>query len=187
MIELLENVDLEGFVVIIPSISVGNVGQLASDLLIYSLNLKKLGYVRHPCALPLAGADPFNWSNAPSLGCELYYSSSLKLIVFQIRTAITRSDSFTQDLCTWLKSVKVKQVVILAGSSAHERRDKQLIQEPLRYVFCPLTGAKETENAKRRNWIELENKDVANLSSKKSLSYIPGINFIYYLNFSFSF
>ncbi|KAK6644496.1 hypothetical protein RUM43_000763 [Polyplax serrata] len=171
MIELLENINLEGFTAVIPSVSVGNVGQLASDLLISSLYLKKIGFIWHPSVLPLAGADPYGRTNSPSTGCELYVSTSLKVLICQIRSAVTKTRHFVDDLTNWLKSNKVRRVVILAGSSAHERKDQQLGNVPVRYLFCPLTSAEESKNAKSRNWIELENKD---LSGNKSLTYIPG-------------
>ena len=42
-----------------PAISVGNVGQLAIDLLIYNLDLKRVGYLYDSSILPLVGNDPF--------------------------------------------------------------------------------------------------------------------------------
>ena len=38
----------------------GNVGQLAVDLLINSLQLKRVGYLHHPGLLPLVGNDAFD-------------------------------------------------------------------------------------------------------------------------------
>ena len=42
-----------------PAISIGNVGQLAIDLLIYNLDLKQVGYLYDCSILPLVGNDPF--------------------------------------------------------------------------------------------------------------------------------
>lgn len=38
----------------------GNVGQLACDLLISSLELCKVGYITSNCVLPVAGYNPFS-------------------------------------------------------------------------------------------------------------------------------
>ena len=42
-----------------PSVSVGNVGQLAVDLLISTLCLEKSGYLYDDSILPVIGNDPF--------------------------------------------------------------------------------------------------------------------------------
>lgn len=43
-----------------PSVSVGNVGQLAADLLINTLKLTHVGYLSDPAILPLVGNDAFD-------------------------------------------------------------------------------------------------------------------------------
>ena len=57
-----------------PAISVGNVGQLACDLLISSLKLQKIGYFDPELFLPIVGNNPFATSekdkNILSLSCE---------------------------------------------------------------------------------------------------------------------
>lgn len=175
MINVLENVVLEGFTGIIPSVCVGNVGQLAADLIIHSLNLKKLGYVWHPSVISLAGSDPYGWHNSISLGLEIFYSSSLKIIVFQIRTTIIDNNSFVQDLVSWLLKNKLKQIIVLTGSSAHERRDEQLVGKPLRFLFCPNTKKLEHSKALERQWVEFENVNISeNSSCKFSLPHMPG-------------
>ena len=46
-----------------PSVSVGNVGQLACDLIINTLQMKKVGYFCPRCFLPVVGYNPFYTSN----------------------------------------------------------------------------------------------------------------------------
>ena len=43
-----------------PCVSVGNVGQLAVDLLISTLELEKVGRLHSECVLPVVGNDPFS-------------------------------------------------------------------------------------------------------------------------------
>ena len=45
-----------------PAVSIGNVGQLTIDLLIYNLDLKRVGYLYDSSILPLVGNDPFTSS-----------------------------------------------------------------------------------------------------------------------------
>ena len=58
------------FLVQQPAVSIGNVGQLAVDLVISSLTLNhcRIGYFHDACILPMAGNDPFN-SNDGTTGC----------------------------------------------------------------------------------------------------------------------
>lgn len=43
--------------------SVGNVGQLCTDLLIQTLQCEKAGYLWHSAILPVVGVDPFKVSS----------------------------------------------------------------------------------------------------------------------------
>lgn len=55
--------------------SVGNIGQLAVDLLISSLQLVKFARLDHPVFLPVVGSDPYSHREAAGLTtaaeCEL--------------------------------------------------------------------------------------------------------------------
>ncbi|PRD37702.1 UNVERIFIED_CONTAM: psmg2 [Trichonephila clavipes] len=52
--ELSSPMNLENYTLILPSISVGNVGQLAVDLLLNNLNVKKAACINHPSIIPMA-------------------------------------------------------------------------------------------------------------------------------------
>ncbi|KAL0281682.1 UNVERIFIED_CONTAM: hypothetical protein PYX00_002595 [Menopon gallinae] len=175
--EFCERINLRNYSLIVPSVSVGNVGQLAVDLLINSLGLKKLCYVWHESVIPVAGGDPFGNSKTISTGCEVFYSEKLELVVMQIRSGIMRTKSdFPQFLCSWVKEEGIRQVIILTGSSAHERRDEQLVGEPLRFIFCPLTPEAERNNAFARQWRGFEVKEIhsRDRGTVSGISYIPG-------------
>lgn len=43
-----------------PAVSVGNVGQLACDLLISALNARRVGFLYDDSTMPVAGSDPFD-------------------------------------------------------------------------------------------------------------------------------
>ena len=53
-----------------PSVSVGNVGQLAADLLISTLWMNKVGYLYDDSILPVVGNDPFATGD-PSKVCHM--------------------------------------------------------------------------------------------------------------------
>lgn len=42
-----------------PAVAVGNVGQLAVDLLVSTLNMSRVGYMHTDCLIPMAGNDPY--------------------------------------------------------------------------------------------------------------------------------
>lgn len=42
-----------------PAVAVGNVGQLAVDLLVSTLNMSRVGYMHTDCLIPMAGNNPY--------------------------------------------------------------------------------------------------------------------------------
>ena len=52
------------FIDLQPSVSVGNVGQLATDLLVTKLKPKKIGMIWHSAIMPLVGGDPYDFSQS---------------------------------------------------------------------------------------------------------------------------
>lgn len=93
--------DLKGFTLIIPSVAVGNVGQLACDLLISSLNMKKIASVYSPALIPVAGYDPYDLTSSNlSSSCEAYKSDERKLVILQLRAPL-----FTNMLKTFYKKL----------------------------------------------------------------------------------
>ncbi|KAJ3647226.1 hypothetical protein Zmor_024755 [Zophobas morio] len=118
-----ENTNLEGFTLIVPSVSVGNVPQLTVDLLIASLGFKKGATVWHPGIVSSVGPDPYE-VNGPEIctACELYVKEDLKLALLQLRSTIDfkLATKFFDDLKQALLRFKLKSVVILTSSFDYE-------------------------------------------------------------------
>lgn len=122
-IKFTRDTDLTGYTLIIPSVSVGNVGQLTADLLITSFNLQRIATIWHPAIIPSAGGDPYySETNEVCTACELYAGDDVKLAVVQIRSGLdfNKTVSFLRELKTALSSMKVQRVVILTTCFAHE-------------------------------------------------------------------
>lgn len=51
--------DQTNFTLLMPAVSVGNVGQLATDLIISTLNMSKIGYFYTDCLVPMVGNNPY--------------------------------------------------------------------------------------------------------------------------------
>ncbi|XP_072393225.1 proteasome assembly chaperone 2 [Diabrotica undecimpunctata] len=115
--------NLNNFVIIIPCVSVGNVPQLAVDLLIKTYNLEKVASVWHSSIVPTVGADPYNCSSSEiCTACELYSNEDLKIACLQLRSTIETKTArkFFEDVYNSLKEMKVKKVVILSSAFDYE-------------------------------------------------------------------
>ncbi|KAJ8302827.1 hypothetical protein KUTeg_019223 [Tegillarca granosa] len=85
---------LEEYSLVVPAVSVGNVGQLAADLLISTLWMERIGYIHHQSILPVVGNDPFAHRDSKTCkvvtSCEVYESLEHKLIVVQQRAPFVK-------------------------------------------------------------------------------------------------
>lgn len=118
-------VDWTGFTVIIPSVSVANVPQLAVDLLISNLlqrnQAQLVGRIRSPCLRPIAGPNPYDiFSAHPSSSCEVYVTSAYRAVILQVRTppySETRK-LFSQKLAEWIRDQGFGTILLLTSSFA---------------------------------------------------------------------
>ncbi|XP_030762720.1 proteasome assembly chaperone 2 [Sitophilus oryzae] len=121
-------IDLTGFTIIVPSITVGNVPQLTVDLLITTLKLKKAGILWHSALVSSVGSDPFNSKiTTPSTAAELYYNSNIKVAVIQFRSTfnVQRLGSFITDLSNSFTALKIDRVILLASLFDYELSNVQ--------------------------------------------------------------
>lgn len=139
------DVNWSEFTLILPAVSIGNVGQLAVDLVVSSIspNAHHIGYFYDSCVLPVVGNDAFTQS-AESLGklnvsVEVYKNDDLKFVVVQQRAPLVkgRQAEYCKKLVSWIKCCKFKQVILVSSISATERLDSQIEGSPLRYLVTP--------------------------------------------------
>ncbi|XP_063441854.1 proteasome assembly chaperone 2-like isoform X2 [Mytilus edulis] len=174
--------DFEGYTLIFPAVSVGNVGQLAVDMIISTLWMERIGYIYHDSILPLVGNDPFAHPESISCkivtNCEVYENTENKTIIIQQRSPFVQGKraSFKQWLRKWMVEMKISQLVILTSSHAHERIDSQLQGSQFRFVASPKFEKHEIEDMKSRlEWQELEKRLSENGETEEiSSPYIPG-------------
>ena len=113
--------DLGGSILILPAISVGNIGQLAMDILLATLKAKRLTSCHHPALVPLVGSDPLDVNSTELMtACDIYKPDKClrnNVILMQIRSAIVRgkSNEFLDDLLSWCMNVGIMQGNILKG------------------------------------------------------------------------
>ncbi|KZC06237.1 PREDICTED: proteasome assembly chaperone 2 [Dufourea novaeangliae] len=134
MIKLLEEIDLEDHILILPSVAVGNVGQLSVDLLIFNLNLQKIGSMWNSMFLPISGNDPYNKdSSSLCTAADFYFGSINKIILLQLRSPYTgNSSDFFEELTQFIQRKKISKIIILTSSYDYEQSDKS--DSSLRYL-----------------------------------------------------
>ncbi|XP_066208800.1 proteasome assembly chaperone 2 [Saccopteryx leptura] len=154
--------DLAGFTLLMPAVSVGNVGQLAVDLIISTLNMCKIGYFYTDCLVPMVGNNPYATSEENStelsINAEVYSLPSKKLVALQLRSIFIKykSKPFCEKLLSWVKSSNCAQVIVLSSSHSYHRNDLQLRSTPFRYLFTPPMQKSVQNKFKSLNWEEME-------------------------------
>ncbi|CAO2815120.1 unnamed protein product [Amaranthus hypochondriacus] len=105
---------------VLPALSVGNVGQLAVDLLVASSKgAERIGYLDDPYILPCVGNDPFGPlpQGELALPLEVYDSPSNELTFVQQRSPIVKGMmvQFAQSLADFAVATGMKHVVVLSS------------------------------------------------------------------------
>ncbi|CAG5129469.1 unnamed protein product [Candidula unifasciata] len=153
--------DWHDFTLILPTVSVGNVGQLAADLIISTLHLERVGYVLHPSLLPVIGSNPYaddddSASYKLTTSCEVFESVVSKIVVIQQRAPVIKK-IYADWLSDWIKSQHFRQVVVLTSSFAQDRLDHQISGSPFRILLSPVLEEQEGEFFKTKlEWVKLE-------------------------------
>ena len=96
-----------------PAVTIGNVGQLAADLLISTAQLPLVGRLESRHVLPCFGLDAFRSGGGPSTGLELYLDAPRGVLVLQQRApAVTGCQRrFAEELLEWTQKAGLQKVV----------------------------------------------------------------------------
>lgn len=124
MITLTRPVDFTDYTILLPSIAVGNVGQLSVDLIISTRRLKRVGVAWHPALMPIFGPPAYQHDpGSKTTSCELYIDEKNKFATVQFRAPLVAShlDDFLQQLGKFFVEKKVGKVLILSSSHAYEK------------------------------------------------------------------
>lgn len=101
MIKLTSDISLENYTLILPSVAVGNVGQLSVDLLIANLNLQKIGQIFSTAFVPIVGANAYDEkSNELVTAIDIYAGTEKRIVVVQIRSP------YVDDLAEFFEELK---------------------------------------------------------------------------------
>uniref|UniRef100_A0A182Q1C4 Proteasome assembly chaperone 2 n=1 Tax=Anopheles farauti TaxID=69004 RepID=A0A182Q1C4_9DIPT len=136
MFSFKREIDFSGYSFIVPSVSVGNVPQLAVDAIIETLQLEPIGLLWHPSLVPIVGAAAFEHTANETLTttAEVYASEEKKLLVLQIRAPLVGSlqQTFLNELADFVRDRKFSRVILLSSCFAHEKFDVR--SGPFRFV-----------------------------------------------------
>ncbi|KAL4073931.1 PAC2 family-domain-containing protein [Scleroderma yunnanense] len=131
------NYKLTGKILLVPIVSVANVGQLTADLFIATLGLRRVGVFDPRHLVPVVGASE-DGGSALTLPLELFGSNSSNIAVIQQRSPVLRSfkQDFTDALLEFISASYVSAVIFLAGVDMSNRTDAQMLT-PTTYIRPP--------------------------------------------------
>ncbi|XP_014680983.1 PREDICTED: proteasome assembly chaperone 2-like isoform X2 [Priapulus caudatus] len=171
----ISELDWSDYMLVLPSVSFGNVGQMAVDLLISTFPVKKVGYMEHEALLPIVGADPYTNSSQLSTSCEVYVAVEKQLVIIQQRSPFVKrkKSDYLKQLRSWIKLWNFRNVVMLSSLNAFYRNDAQLLGSQYRYI-CNKHSENQCEQQLSANgWKQLElRKDYAD--HPNDTFYMPG-------------
>lgn len=178
MIKLKQDINLEDYTLILPSVAVGNVGQLSVDLLISNLNLQKIGQIFSAAFVPIIGANAYHeCSNELITAIDVYAGFKEHVIVVQIRSPyVGELTEFFDELARFVIERKIAKVIILASSYDYEKRDIQPQHFKLRYVASSGIQSESGQLFDDLNWIPHKPKVTSDTREEGKLQ-IPGGGF----------
>lgn len=184
------NHNWENCTLFVPTVSVGNVGQLAADLIISTLWMERVGYIHHPSLLPVVGNNPFAHEEATTCKlmtcCEVYESVVAQVVIIQQRAPFFkgRKKEFSDWLTKWIKDMGFYQVVILTSSYSQLRTDQQIGGSPFRILKSPSMNERNGELfSSKMGWRDLETRhsfptptpqQISTNAENNQLIYMPG-------------
>jgi predicted ATP-grasp superfamily ATP-dependent carboligase len=129
-------------ILVIPTVSTGNLGQLAVDLFVSS-NAVRLGYFLSDFVIPAVGCDALACDDESLTGTltfplELYYSIRYSICFFQQRTPLLDGSQrlFASHLIDWATSAGFQFIICLSSSESFHRSDALLSDEMLNFRIC---------------------------------------------------
>ncbi|KAF8405097.1 hypothetical protein HHK36_009995 [Tetracentron sinense] len=173
---------------ILPGLSIGNVGQLAMDLLVSSMGAERIGYLDDPFVLPCVGNDAYGPVPRGDLALplEAYDSPSNALTIVQQRSPVVKGMmvEFAKNLADFAAASGKKHIIVLSSLDSG-RRQKIEISSGLQMYYlssanadgtdgdCEKLGWKKLQeyNPAQRRWKYLSSLAEGNVMQEDSLSF----------------
>ncbi|KLO19520.1 hypothetical protein SCHPADRAFT_918582 [Schizopora paradoxa] len=118
---------LKGKTLVVPVVSVANIAQLAVDLLIASLGLKRIGILDSSYLIPVIGPRDDGEAGFTT-PLELYGKEGLDVVFIQQRSPAMKEQKqeFVDLLMTFVRDYKIGALLLLAGVDLSNRSDAQM-------------------------------------------------------------
>ncbi|PON53036.1 Proteasome assembly chaperone, partial [Trema orientale] len=154
---------------ILPALSIGNVGQLAMDLLVSTMKAERVGYLDSPFVLPCVGNDAYGPvpHGELALPLEVYDSPTNGLTFLQQRSPVVKGMTieFAKNLADFAAASGKKHVIVLSSldfgrwqridmSSGSQVHYLSSTKKDGKDDYCETTGWKRLEeyNPDQRRW-----------------------------------
>lgn len=171
------------YTLILPVCAVGNIGQLACDLVISTLLSKQqchlIGRLYSPALMSVVGPNAYNSNGPPTTSSEVYESKQHKLVIVQQRTSYFKNlkHIYIDELVDWMKESQFDRVLVLTSSFAQCNPDTSRLDDlsPSAQIQCLTTN---TFNTSDINWQLLKIKQIPDKKTLKviqdGLTFLPG-------------
>lgn len=150
----------EPVTLIVPALSIGNVGQLAVDLLVPSLQADRVGYLEDTSILPCIGNDPYGSVEKGELAValEVYEGQHDDLRIVQQRAPVIKGTmfKFAKNFSNWASNNSTGEVIILSGVDSGKRPILDAGSSPIRYISTANPDGTD-ERCEALGWKKLEN------------------------------
>ena len=95
-----------------PAVTIGNVGQLAIDLLISTAQLQLVGHLESQHVLPCFGVDAFVSGGGPTTALELFLDADRQVLVLQQRSPVVTGCQrrFADEFLGWVQRSGMRKV-----------------------------------------------------------------------------
>lgn len=145
---------------VLPALSIGNVGQLAVDLMVASTSAERIGYLDDPHVLPCVGNDAFgpDPQGELALPLEAYDSASNALTLVQQRSPVVKGTTveFAKNLADFAAASGKKHVVVLSSLDFGRWRNIDM-SSGLQIYYLSSTNADGTDDyCDRLGWKRLQ-------------------------------
>ncbi|XP_043709964.1 proteasome assembly chaperone 2 [Telopea speciosissima] len=145
---------------ILPALSIGNVGQLAVDLLVSSMRADKIGYLDDPLVLPCVGNDAYgpDPQGLLALPLEAYDSPSNALTLIQQRSPVVKGMmvEFAKNLANFAASTGKKHVIVLSSLDSGKRQKLDMLSEMQIYYLSTANMDGTDNDCERIGWKKLQ-------------------------------
>ncbi|KAL3316623.1 Proteasome assembly chaperone 2 [Cichlidogyrus casuarinus] len=134
--------NLSDFILVVSGFGRSSLGQMASDLLIFNMKLKKQSSIYLSSLPPLVGINPYGESDQLHLAtnCQLFADPTKKLAVLLIRSRPNNNKKFIEQLSTEIHQLKPAKVIILCDSFVSNRRPTSEVNGLFHHSLAPINS-----------------------------------------------